>query len=451
VPPLEVNAQHVFALIAASDGITRAELITRARVSRPTVLDAVRYLLDRGRVVQTMAPPGASGRTPGILSVAPPSGHVVGFDVGQEHVHIKVVEIGSGALVVNISGSLEEEKGPVALNVIAKLLAAGLDDKSIDPRTIRAIGIGLPFAVLPGGQVVEASVPLWAGVNVRHALVKALDDATQYTDWNGDDVYVARDADMGALGEAPLPERRDWPSFLYAKVSTGIAGSLFTRGGEQAIVDTYRSVDLGHVGVSAAAEERLRDIYLPPTMPVRCTVCGQYDCLETRASVRALAEQLGLGTDSVKTIETIVGRLADDTAERRTREAVSAAGWRIGFGLAAAMRTCDVRRVLIGGLIVHAERYVREPILQAINQVLAGWTGVEVAFVESGRIYDSEVDGAVNLAVQQAAMSYDDNLVANHDSVDAGDDEDADAGPTATSAQASAAADSETAPEAVPV
>ena len=137
---------------------------------------------------------------------------------------------------------------------------------------IRAVGVGVPFPVLPGGRVAEgATMPLWSSSNVRRDLTRALRQEIPEGNWHSDSVHIPlgrrRRRTLGRLSGEPRGNRSD---FLYVKISTGIAGALILDHDLYA-GEGFRGVDIGHVGVSAAAEERLRAAgIVPPPVLQRC-------------------------------------------------------------------------------------------------------------------------------------------------------------------------------------
>ena len=70
----------------------------------------------------------------------------------------------------------------------------------------------------------------------------------------------------------------------------------------------------------------------------------QTDCLENLTSASALADQLGI--ESRDDGKDIGERLEELEVDPAYRTAIVRAGWRLGYGIAAAMRICDVPNTL---------------------------------------------------------------------------------------------------------
>ena len=75
-----------------------------------------------------------------------------------------------------------------------------LEAAAVSAASIRAVGVGVPFPVLPGGRVAEgATMPLWSSSTVRRDLTRVLRQEIPGNS-HSDSVHVLRDAGVGALG-----------------------------------------------------------------------------------------------------------------------------------------------------------------------------------------------------------------------------------------------------------
>jgi N-acetylglucosamine repressor len=156
-------------------------------------------------------------------------------------------------------------------------------------------------------------------------------------------IYVANDSHMAALGEYTFGANREDRDLIVIKIGQGI-GSGIILDGQPYYGDGYGAGEIGHVVV----EDNGR----------KCS-CGNYGCLETTTSTRAIIQAAHtqaesspdslLGPASSLTWENIVSALkAGDPA---TCNVVQEAGKFLGVAIANLVATLNIHRIVIAGRV----------------------------------------------------------------------------------------------------
>src|SRR6266542_2899934 len=86
--------RSVLATLFTGVPLTRPELATRTGLSRPTISEAVRRLVETGLIVPAGVRRGGLGRIPTYYRLASTAGYVVAVDIGGDNLRIAVADLG---------------------------------------------------------------------------------------------------------------------------------------------------------------------------------------------------------------------------------------------------------------------------------------------------------------------------------------------------------------------
>jgi predicted NBD/HSP70 family sugar kinase len=442
-PVLSDRAIRVAEALAESRaGLTRAELIQAAAVSSPTLTRALADLRSAAWL-ETEDEEGRGGSgSGGVVRLGRNAGLVLGVDIGRAHRRASLADV-HGRLVGKLKDedtSAEPDRsehfGAGLLSTIAELVfqtvaESDAADSGGDARgESRAIGVGIPFPVGPGGMTVGMFAPELSGLDLAGILLELL---RQKAREHGTDLHpqlkirFAKDGDLGAhaLWRDHLQRHRrtanggsherDRYSLLYLKASYGIDAGIICHGqlvtGERGLAG-----QIGHMRVPGP-EQRFREPVAddaapePPEASIEpCPRCKRPLCLENTASGRAILRQLAVAGDEgprPRNVEQLVEYVnTQQTARRATRKAVIRAGTDVGLVLADAARLADPAKIVIGGLLAGAGDTFMTPLRIAFAE--AGLAGLDPAIesVEPTRIKRIELEGAVALALRHAQFEW---------------------------------------------
>jgi glucokinase len=260
-----------------------------------------------------------------------------------------------------------------------------------NPKVGEIKGIGISFGGLvdceQGRAILSHNFPVWRDVPLCQLIEKRFKVPT----------VMDNDANLGALAEYTFGQMQGVKNFLYLTVSTGIGGGLMLKG------ELYRGSKglAGEIGHTMVLENG----------PL-CT-CGKYGCLEALASGTSLARRamevirqgnrrgekllsLSGGNRESITAKTLLraARMGDPFALSLFHDA----GKYLGIAIAQAVLLLDLEKVVIGGGVANAGKFLFNPIQETLNSLLFPEQKGSVKVIKSRLGDRSGLLGAIALA-----------------------------------------------------
>lgn len=263
-----------------------------------------------------------------------PENYAIGIDLGGTNVRAALVaEDGS------ILKRVKEPTTPDVFETLERAVRQVMDD--------RAKGIGIGCA----GLIDRASGRVLVSPNI-HTL-----DGRGFEGLGGGlPVILENDASAAALGERWLGAGRQYGNFVLLTLGTGIGGGIIHNGRLLNV-----SAEVGHMSIEQGG--------------AKCP-CGNYGCLESYASARAITSAItkaiesgaeSMLKDSLKTNiykltpEDIYAAALD--GDNLSREALKEAGRYLGVGIANIVNLLSPEAVILGGgLAAMWDIYINEAI-----------------------------------------------------------------------------------------
>jgi glucokinase len=303
--------------------------------------------------------------------------YAIGIDLGGTNMRAALIT-GDGEIVRKI-------KGPTSDELPASLVLAieGLYSEEIE-------GIGLGVAGLMSGEKDR----VLNSPNLH--IVEKVDLVNEIREKFKVPVFLENDANVAALGELWTGAGKDFSSFVFFTLGTGIGGGIVCEGKLLNV-----AAEIGHMSIDADGE--------------KCP-CGNSGCLESYASMRAILARafsdLEAGRESLlrdycggnfyklTTEEIYRAALDGDTL---ARELLKNAGRYLGIGIANMMNIMSPEAVILaGGLTGAWDIYVQEAIREASKRAYAEVFG-RVKVIPSLLMDDAGITGAARLVFR--AMS----------------------------------------------
>jgi predicted NBD/HSP70 family sugar kinase len=330
------NAALVLRALYEFGPISRAEVARLSGLTRTTVGDVVAELLGDGFAREIGRGPSTGGKAPILLELVDDARLVIGLDLGEFVFRGAVVDL-RGRVQATSEREVGGLDGTHALEVVYEIV----DELTRGRReTLLGIGVGTPGIVDATTGTIRWAVNLdWQDLPLG-ALLRERYDVP---------VEVANDSRAAALAIQLFSGRR--PTNLVAiKVGRGI-GAGVVLGGELFHGDGFGAGEIGHTVVEVDGAQ--------------CR-CGQFGCLETVASSRAIAE---LATKAAREApgSFLADRLAtapnggelrlDDVraaleaGDEPSRRIVVGAGRALGQVVAAMIGFLDIERIVLHGSV----------------------------------------------------------------------------------------------------
>lgn len=260
----EHNRNLVLKTIFDHHSVSRAEIARITSLTRTTVSDIVADLIEQGLVSEIGVGSSQGGKNPILLSLVADSRYLIGVDLAQSRFMGAVVNL-RGKIRYIVSQPVIDRSGDEALNAIFKIL-----DRLVGEALLPMVGIGVGTPGLVNtnkGLVVNAVNLEWHNLPLAHLL----------QDRYHLPAYVLNDSQAAAMGEYNYGEGHlSDRNMVVISARHGIgAGIIINQQLFQG--DGGGAGEIGHIVVD-------------PEGGLRCR-CGNYGCLETVASTRALIQQ----------------------------------------------------------------------------------------------------------------------------------------------------------------
>ena len=374
----ELNRGRVIDALRGRGTASRAEIARATGLSRSTVSSIVSDLIEAGLLTERAEATGvahgeAGGRPPVLLSLNPSAGLAVGVDFGHSHLRVAVSDLSHEVLAetrheLDVDHSAEE-----GLDQAAELVAQMLSEANVDRKGVIGVGMGLPGPINRSTGTVGSSsiLPGWVGVNAAMEMERRLRLP----------VKVENDANLGALAEVVWGSGRGHSDVVYIKLSSGVgAGLLFSGRLHEGSGGT--AGEIGHI---------------PAQNGTAICRCGSKGCLETVASARAIAEQVGASRGEPVSPRELLELIAkrDPAATRLIGEA----GREIGVALASICNLLNPNCVIIGGDLSAAGELITEPVLESIRRYAITSAAEQVSVVAGVLGERAELLGALALVL----------------------------------------------------
>jgi glucokinase-like ROK family protein len=326
---------------------SRAEIARATGLSRSTVSSIVSDLIEDGLLSEQPEATGvahgeAGGRPPVLLSLNPSAGLAVGVDFGHTHLRVAVSDLSHEVLAETRRELDTDHSAEQGLKAATELVGKVLKEAKVGSQRVLGVGMGLPGPINRATGTVGSSsiLPGWVGVNAAEEMERRL----------GVPVHVENDANLGALAEVVWGAGRGRSDVVYIKLSSGVgAGLLFSGKLHQGAGGT--AGEIGHT---------------PAERGTAICRCGSRGCLETVASARAIAEELGTSRGEPVSTEELVKLIEDgDPAAARL---VGEAGREIGVAVAGLCNLVNPDCVIIGGDLSAAGELITQPVLESIRR-----------------------------------------------------------------------------------
>lgn len=351
------NRILVLRTIYANASISRADIARATGLTRTTVSEIVSALLDEGLVSEVGIGESQGGKSPILISLDENSRYLVGLDLAQSEFRAAVVSL-RGKICASISTPLNGQSGSGAIELLYQTLD-NLLSQGHSP--LVGIGVGTPGLVnIREGVVVNAvnldwrDLPLAAMLRERYKLP----------------VTVLNDSQAAALGEYTFGQELKTDGNLIAVNARHGLGAGIVMRGQLFAGDGGGAGEIGHFVVVPQGGERCR--------------CGNYGCLETVASVRALinkARGLGLAQASEQIDLKLINQ-AYAVGDPSAQQIVNDTAHYLGVAISALVSSVNIQKiVLLGDMTCFGEPWlnaIRESIAANTLSRLAKDTQVEI-------------------------------------------------------------------------
>jgi glucokinase-like ROK family protein len=340
-------------------------------------------LIDEGLVKETGYGQSAGGKPPVLLRVDPLSRHIIGIDLASSEFRGAVVDL-RGNILEKVVISIKDRSGEKAIEVVYQVIDKLIGTQS---RPCIGIGIGVPGLLDTKAGVIKTAVNLeWEDLG----LVDILEKRYKLP------VLIANDSQVSAVAEHKFGGRDRTQNLLLVKVGRGVGAGIIL---DQQLFqgDGFGAGEIGHIRVKEDGD--------------LCR-CGNYGCLETLISSRAIRRKSKQIAD--EQTESLLHEIANDPKNIATAEVVEAfkmgdewvvglieaVGENLGRVLAYVSSTINLHEVVIAGSVSEFGDGLIKPVSDSIQRNILPGLFEEIKVSTSSLGEDIVILGAAGMVLQ---------------------------------------------------
>lgn len=360
------NSRLILRTIYEQGEISRVDVSRLTGLTRTTVSEAAGRFIQEGLVTETGTSPSRGGKPAILLSVVEDAQHLIGVDLANSEFCGAIVNL-RGKVIHSASLPVQERDGEAALGLVFALIEGLLNSAQ---RPILGIGIGTPGLMDPARGMVKQAVNLdWYDL----PLADLLRERFQLP------IYIANDSQAAALAEYTFNNREKKSNLVVVKAGRGI-GSGIVLDGKLFFGDHAGAGEIGHVKILEGGE--------------RCR-CGNYGCLETVASSRAILRRarqamlegrsalLSRMVSSPEEIDNDGVLRAFQAGDESIQAIIDEAGRYLGAVIAHLVVTLNIQHIVIAGSLAQygdrLTRVIKEQVDQGALPALARNTQISTS------------------------------------------------------------------------
>jgi predicted NBD/HSP70 family sugar kinase len=330
-----LNEQLLLERMRGNGPVSRRDLATVSGLSKPTVALALASLERDALVQHAGRRVGGRGRSALLYEIRSDAGFVLGLDVGREFVRGAVTDL-AGTVRTRESRAARSSSGAARVHELAALASELLQNSGVDgDGTFVQTVVGSPGVVEPDGRALQLApnLPGWERPAVLRYLRRLL----------GPETMIENDVDAAAIAERDFGHGRDFSTFAFVSVGTGIGMGLVLDG------------DLHRGAHGAAGEIAFLPLVDGDVDPRDARRRGALESAASSAAVVRAARRAGTRRRSARSV--FAAAAAGDPA---SRDIVSQEATLVARALAAIVAVVDPELIVLGGGIGRAPGFAEE-------------------------------------------------------------------------------------------
>lgn len=365
--------------------ISRAEISRQLDLSRSTVTEIIKDLLQTGLVAEVGSGESSGGRKPILLQFQDDAKVILGIDIGATHVSVAMTNLRGKLLFWKEKDFPVREDSDGTHKLINELCDESLSSQNMGYDKLLSMGVSVPSPVDPirPEYLSETIIPAWHGKSGLERLREKYRVP----------VYLDNDANLGALAEHWWGAGKGVNDLIYIKISNGIgAGYIF--GGK-----LYR----GSKGIAGEMS------HMPIDPNGRLCGCGLRGCLGTVISAWALKERVRILSSLYPDSPLVNGDLRiidiEDAAlnyDPLAIQIVNEATNYLTSAITSLVNLMNPELIILGGSLSRLGELVLNPIQEKIDSSALVSSVSKTKLIPSALGSKGIAIGAATLAIEQA-------------------------------------------------
>ena len=373
-----LNLRAAFEIVAAEGPVAATRLVQGTGLSKPTVSEVLRQLLDFGLIARAGRTSGQVGPSAQLYEVNGASGVVIGIDVGYEWVRVVSADL-SGSVIARADERARRRRARDLVEQVGRLVEQVSGPVGSTTRYLAVVGT--PGVLRPGDShlALAPHLPGWE----RPEVLSSLRDLLACP------VVFENDVNLAALGELARGAGRGVRDFVLVSIGTGLGMGVVIDG------RLHRGASglAGEVGyLPTAGAERIDASTSPPRGQ------GPMERLVSSHAVIELAKEYGL-PQAASAAAVIDSARAGERAALRV---VAVIAERLAFCIASVAAVLDPELVILGGGIgTGSGPLLLEPLRRNLASISPLRPRLGISELGSAAVVDGAVTEALRLVVDR--------------------------------------------------
>jgi glucokinase len=304
----------------------------------------------------------------------------IGVDVGGTKCAAGLVAIADGHVIAHRLQPTKPERGGEAVLADVIDLVHTLREKAPSGRSANCVGVGVAELVSCDGRVVSDATICWSNIHVAERIHAATDLSA----------FVDADVRAAARGEAHFGAGREFDSFLYVTVGTGISACL--------VLEKYPFRGArGLTGTFASS---------PGLIPDENGKLVTGPALEQFAAGLGIASRFAARRPGFSGAAPQVLELADE-GDESAWTIVATAGRALGAAIAQLVNMLDPQAVVVGGGLGMADGIYRQSLDEALRDHVWSDLHRDIPLLPASLGNDAGFIGAaIGAAMEERRLSF---------------------------------------------
>jgi predicted NBD/HSP70 family sugar kinase len=368
-----INLRAAFELVASQGPLTTTHVVQGTGLSKPTVSEVLRQLLELGLIRRVGRTRGQVGPSSQLYGVDPQSARVLGIDVGRHWLRVVAADL-SGKVITRLDERVRRRNAYAMIDQLDRLVSRVSAEAGAGKRSVTVVGT--PGVLRPGAShfVLAPLLPGWERPAVLTELLDRLPGP----------VIIENDVNLGAIAECSQGIGRGVGVFVLLWIGNGL-GMAVVLDGKLHRGASGLAGEIGYLPIGSFD-------HIKRGRGMARWNAGAYERSVCAGAFLELAEEAGLG--HVSTAAAVIDAARDGNAA--ACGVVSTIAERLAYGVAAVAASLDPELVILGGGIgAGAGHLLVEPMRRTLEQISPMQPRLAVSDLGSAAVLDGAVSEGV--------------------------------------------------------
>jgi predicted NBD/HSP70 family sugar kinase len=371
-----MNLRATFDLVASDGAVAATRIAQETGLSKPTVSEVLRQLLELGLIRKVGRTTGQIGPSAQLYGVDQRAGWVLAVDVGEVWIRAVAADL-SGQVIAKADERTKSQRARLMIEQI-DVLAAQVAVEAGSTKPYLAV-LGTPGVIRPGeGHLALARMVGWERPEVLEDLRARL----------AVPVVFENDVNLAGIGELSRGAGRGVDDFVLISVGSGVGMAVVLNGslhrGASGLAGEIGYLPIGNVRPSGRGSARWHE--------------GALERSISSPAILELAKEAGLGPITSAAAVIDEARAGNEAA----LGVVATIAERLAYGVAAVAAVLDPELVVLGGGIgTGAGQLLIEPLRRVLTTISPLRPRMAVSDLGSGAVLIGAVSEGVRLVKEQ--------------------------------------------------